>query len=144
MRIKCGECIHILFQDYQIQILEISTFFSKVRRKITSFLFEITELFDGFVSQRKVKFLLALEFLSFTKQVDEKISYDLITIKRYDHLLGRSSHPIPQSYTFLHRTRPSNSSSFNSGIADIQFLPMPSNFTEFLPIPAEADVFMFN
>jgi hypothetical protein len=46
------------------------------------------------------------------------------------------SHPIPQSYTFLHRIRPSNSSSFNSGISDIQFLPMPSNFTEFLPIPA--------
>jgi dynamin 1-like protein len=47
-----------------------------------------------------------------------------------------SSHPIPESYTFLHRAKPSNSSSFNSGIPDIRFLPMQSNFTEFLPIPA--------
>jgi len=76
-------------QSYQIQILEISTFLSKIRRKIRSFLFEITESFDG-VSQRRVKFPLALELLTFTEQVDENVSYDLITIKRYDDLLWSS------------------------------------------------------
>jgi hypothetical protein len=76
-------------RGYQIQILEISTFLSKIRRKIRSFLFEITESFDG-VSQRRVKFPLALELLPFTEQVDENVSYDLITIKRYADLLGSS------------------------------------------------------
>jgi hypothetical protein len=61
---------------------------SKIRRKIQSFLFEITEPFDGFFSQRRVKFPLALEVLSFTERVDENVSYDLITTKRCDDLLG--------------------------------------------------------
>jgi hypothetical protein len=54
-----------------MQILEISTFLSKIRRKIKRFLFEITESFDAFFSQRRVKFPLALELLSFTERVDE-------------------------------------------------------------------------
>jgi hypothetical protein len=50
--------------------------------KIRNFLFEIKEPFDGFFSQRRVEFPLALELLTFTEQVDENVSYDLITIKR--------------------------------------------------------------
>jgi hypothetical protein len=61
---------------------------SKIRRKIKSSLFEITEPFDGFFSQRTAKFPLALELLSFTERVDENVSYDLITTKRCDDLLG--------------------------------------------------------
>jgi hypothetical protein len=56
----------------------MSTFLSNIR----NFLFEITEHFYGFFSQRRVKFPLVLELFAFTEQVDENVSYDLITIKR--------------------------------------------------------------
>jgi len=57
-----GLILLVLTQGYQIQILEIR-----------SFLFEIPE---------------PLELFTFIEQVDEKVCYDLITIKRYDNLLG--------------------------------------------------------